>query len=706
MSQFYVGEQPLADSSNAGVTFPNGSIYGSRDLSANRTYDGCESPLQPKTAARSVSEKETDRHAPWASGLPISESIGCLPDGPGLESGNRTSSHHMGTSENLGSDSPSPSSLIFSSVGGALSPSYNWQQHPLNTITCTPPIPPRLPPFSSLFASSSTQPITFRVSRTVVPRMNLDGVIDLCPGCYVSPYPTVWTMEEVGCVHCQLLLPRSMVLNSDFLATPTPALAIPPDRPRSPNACSFQNRTRKGKSPQTRVRRPVKPQSPSAKEPRCCPFTSSGNITLPCSHTSCYPPPNVGLLSRRFAENEKWERARQDAVASFTYENCGFYKLPIEIIWMIIDLYPRLDYSYMRSIRAEPSVYNHKFEVLRNLIGVSKSFRKTFYRTYWETFEMALTYPRKRLPEPSPLDPGAEPARHVSRVKELQGLRKTFWNLRDTAACIRTLTFRIDRDSEIMQLFVDCLLALPNLHTLEIAPTSLPLVTLFGNAFKNRPQYRSVRKLISPAGTHPILQCLPNLEELVCTRGEKPHILITRVFQAYDSMNTVTTFKRFELIGSSWTDMVGKELIRCFPNIQKLAMRKPSIAHLEKLSSLTEISELDLWIVDSTEAAQIKRLKAKATEILQQSKPRIVCECDDLMDVDPESPVKEQRVTGLKQEPGVKHEDGESKSGGCRCKPPKRVFRLKYLVRRHGQWGTPFWGSERVEEIEVSPPED
>jgi len=286
---------------------------------------------------------------------------------------------------------------------------------------------------------------------------------------------------------------------------------------------------------------------------------------------------------------------------------------------MIIDLYPRLDYSYMRSIRAEPSVYNHRFEVLRNLIGVSKCCRSTFYNTYWETFEIALTYPRRRVPDPDQLDLGMESARYVSRVTELQGLRKTFWNLQNTtAACIRydplgpvglfvsqtlicnklcmsrTLTFRVDRDSEIMQLFVDCLLALPNLHTLEIAPTSLPLVTLFGTAFKSRPQYHSVRKLIAPSGAHPILQCLPNLEELVCTRGEKPHILLTRVFQAYDIMNTLTPFKRFKLIGSDWTDMVGKgelhqsqyifrsltidpqELLRCFPNIQKLAMRKVS----------------------------------------------------------------------------------------------------------------------------------
>jgi hypothetical protein len=113
------------------------------------------------------------------------------------------------------------------------------------------------------------------------------------------------------------------------------------------------------------------------------------------------------------------------------------YKLPMEIIWMIIDLYPRLDYSYMRSIRAEPSIYNHRFEVLRNLISVSRSFRKTLHNIYWETFEIALTYPRRRLPEPGQLELGAECPRFVSRTSELQGLRKTFWNLRDTASCIR-----------------------------------------------------------------------------------------------------------------------------------------------------------------------------------------------------------------------------------------------------------------------------
>ena len=120
------------------------------------------------------------------------------------------------------------------------------------------------------------------------------------------------------------------------------------------------------------------------------------------------------------------------------------------------------------------------------------------------------------------------------------------------------------------------------------------------------------------------------------------------------------------------------------------------MAHLEKLVSLTEISELELWVLDDTDTALVRRLKAKAVEILRNSNPRVVCTCNDAMDVEPDH---------VKQELGVKSEQ-ETKSVGCRCIPPKRVFRLKHLIRKHGQWGTPFWGSERVEEIEVSPLED
>jgi len=127
------------------------------------------------------------------------------------------------------------------------------------------------------------------------------------------------------------------------------------------------------------------------------------------------------------------------------------------------------------------------------------------------------------------------------------------------------------------------------------------------------------------------------------------------------------------------------------------------MAHLEKLTTLAEISEIELWVLEGSDAALNKRLKAKAMEILRKSKPppppacKDVCKSDDPTDVELEPSVNQESETNVKQ---------KSEGVVCRCKPPKRVFRLKHLVRRHGQWGTPFWGSERVEEIEVSPHEE
>lgn len=82
-------------------------------------------------------------------------------------------------------------------------------------------------------------------------------------------------------------------------------------------------------------------------------------------------------------------------------------------------------------------------------------------------------------------------------------------------------------------------------------------------------------------------------------------------------------------------------------------------------------------------------------EILRNSNPRPVCSCDNAVQGEPELTVPLDRGLERATEPI-----------GCTCKPPRRIFRLNRLARKHGQWGAPFWGREWVEEIQVYPSED
>jgi len=106
------------------------------------------------------------------------------------------------------------------------------------------------------FAAGSTQSSVFCLPQRATPT-----------------FLSVWTMKYFIRVHCELRLPRAMVVQSDLMSAPSPA--VMPDRPRPP--------------------------APFKTAP--CPFASSGNTNLPCLHISCSPPLDVRLLSRRLVEN-------------------------------------------------------------------------------------------------------------------------------------------------------------------------------------------------------------------------------------------------------------------------------------------------------------------------------------------------------------------------------------------------------------------
>ena len=343
MSHLCVDERPLADPSPTPLASSERSIHRSSDVPSDTSWDCYQSPLQPQIVTTCADEVQTVYHASWASPIPdsevtpsvsgpkeiphslISQSVGCHPDRPEAQTQNRVSFNLPENSENpfeSQSDRFSLSSVHFLTDGGALTQFYSLQQRPVSTITRTPVVPLHLPTHPDQFASGSAQSSRFCLSRITIPKMTLDREYDLCPRCYATPFPTMWTMEYLGCVHCELRIPRAMMGPENFFA-PAPAQTPALDDPLPLSTCPLQNRSRRGKSPQPRGRRSVKTLPPTMQKFRSCPFTSSGNISLPCCHTDCSPPPDVGVLSRRFAENAKWVKARKDAVASFSYESCG-----------------------------------------------------------------------------------------------------------------------------------------------------------------------------------------------------------------------------------------------------------------------------------------------------------------------------------------------------------------------------------------------
>ena len=88
--------------------------------------------------------------------------------------------------------------------------------------------------------------------------------------------------------------------------------------------------------------------------------------------------------------------------------------------------------------------------------------------------------------------------------------------------------------------FVECLTALPNLHTLEFAPVSQHhVVKYFVDALKTRNcQFQQVRELVLPDAVHWLLRCCPNVVDLTCC-GEAPGLDFVESLEA-GGLNHIT----------------------------------------------------------------------------------------------------------------------------------------------------------------------
>ena len=107
--------------------------------------------------------------------------------------------------------------------------------------------------------------------------------------------------------------------------------------------------------------------------------------------------------------------------------------------------------------------------------------------------------------------------------------------------------------SKVIKLFVKCLSALPDLHTLEIVSSMWNtepkvLVTALG---KEKPQLRRVLTLALPSDAPQLLQYCPNVENLRCSSAPDGRFLETLVASG---LNHLTKFSAVYLreTGDNW----------------------------------------------------------------------------------------------------------------------------------------------------------
>ncbi|KAF9789810.1 hypothetical protein BJ322DRAFT_558472 [Thelephora terrestris] len=102
-------------------------------------------------------------------------------------------------------------------------------------------------------------------------------------------------------------------------------------------------------------------------------------LFLSCDHANCNPPQNVGLLSRRFPENDRWIQARAVAVSTIPRIKTGIYSLPAEIIDMISEQFPVID--KLTSLGAGELILQtpNRYRAYLVLAATCKDLRRIFY---------------------------------------------------------------------------------------------------------------------------------------------------------------------------------------------------------------------------------------------------------------------------------------------------------------------------------------
>ncbi|KAG6907292.1 hypothetical protein DXG01_009485 [Tephrocybe rancida] len=299
------------------------------------------------------------------------------------------------------------------------------------------------------------------------------------------------------------------------------------------------------------------------------------------------------------------------------------FTLPTEIWLEILSYLPSVRIPTLRisSSPVLPASTLARQQGLRALSQTCRQFRTLFLPQLWDRFEVCATKRQQETPLHHSNDvQGMEGvfvsgAWYKSIAEALETRSNGLRNSPEHAKLVHKVSVALTRcqSGTVLPAFVRCLMALPNLDTLQVLRAHTQMTTHLKDAFEGH-VIRQVRTVVLPDHAHNVLRSCPEVRSVVCNCGDGGK-LVSAIQKECKKVE--------KLAGFGPDEKMMKRLVKAVPNLQEihLSSLRMELKTIGMLGSLKHLRVIELDIPASSTPENTKCI-GLAKELLRKARDR------------------------------------------------------------------------------------
>ncbi|KAG6861052.1 hypothetical protein C0995_004553 [Termitomyces sp. Mi166 len=370
----------------------------------------------------------------------------------------------------------------------------------------------------------------------------------------------------------------------------------------------------------------------------------------------------------------------------------GVFELPNEIWLEILSYFPSVRIPTLK-ISTAPLLSASTLErehTLRALSQTCRTLRVVFLPELWKRFEVCATPRRVEIPSGTNFNdvqarvedaPSSRQRdyfylsgawyKYIAEALERRsnGIRQSS----DLAKYVQTVSVALTRCQAVTVLsaFVECLEALPNLHTLQILRAHTQMTTHLKNAFKDL-KIPQVHTIVLPNHAHNVLRACPEVRVVMCNYDDGGKLIGAIMKEC----------KKVQVLKGFHPDLnMMKRIVKGVPNLEEIAVECSDVVR----SSLTNPLPLS-YLLTLTQSLQSHPIPQKVIEKLSSLKHLRAIELNVSSQLAIDIPSGKLYTAELKACVSAAKNILVSKANGRDEKERKRMWlKLRYEASTHGK---------------------